>query len=203
MDLSGLPKKHFKAILADPPWAYVTWSAKGTGRSAEQHYATMSPDEISAISVADVAADDAVLFLWATWPTLPQALELIKAWGFEYKTCAFCWIKADATQIEMFQESVDPFMGLGHWTRANSEMCLLATRGKPKRLSAGVLQAIVEPRREHSRKPNCIYERIGRLVEGPRLELFARNQRKGWTSVGNETDKFMEVLDGTTTDALI
>ena len=92
----------------------------------------------------------------------------------------------------MFPDPVDVQIGTGYWTRSNSEVCLLATRGKPKRTDAGVRQAIIEPRRQHSRKPDCVYERIERLVAGPYLELFARNTRPGWTSWGNETEKFGE-----------
>lgn len=194
MDLSGLPKRHFKCILADPPWTYRTWSAKGTGRSAEQHYHVMSIEELCALPVSDVAADDSVLFLWFTWPCLADALELIKAWGFVYKTCAFCWIKADARQIEMFREDYDTEIKLGHWTRSNSEACFLATMGSPKREDASIRQAIVEPAREHSRKPDCVYSRVERLVQGPRLELFSRSERRGWVSIGNEVGKFKEVV---------
>lgn len=148
---------------------------------------------MKALQVQAVAAPDCTLFMWVVWPLLPEALTLISAWGFAYKTCGFAWIKADASQMEMFQEDIDPYMGLGYWTRANSEVCLLATRGAPKRRDAGVRQAIVEPKREHSRKPDCVYERIERLVDGPYLELFARNTRPGWTSWGNEVGKHGEV----------
>jgi N6-adenosine-specific RNA methylase IME4 len=93
----------------------------------------------------------------------------------------------------MFRDDLDPFVGMGYWTRSNSEFCLLGTRGKPKRLNADVRQAIIEPRREHSRKPDCVYNRIERLVAGPYLELFARTTRPGWTSWGNQVGKFAEV----------
>ena len=116
---------------------------------------------------------DAVLFLWFTWPLLEGALDVITKWGFAYKTCAFAWVKADVSTIDLFPDPKVADMTLGYWTRANSEVCLLATRGKPKRLSASVRQGIIEPRREHSRKPECVYSRIERLVAGPRLELFA------------------------------
>lgn len=142
----------------------------------------MSEAEIIALPVKDVAASDSVLFLWACWPTLKQALRIIDAWGFQYKTCAFSWLKVN--------KDGSPFSGLGYWTRANSEMCLLATRGKPKRLAADVAQGILAPRREHSRKPDCTHERIERLVAGPRLELFGRQSRPGWTVWGNEATKF-------------
>jgi N6-adenosine-specific RNA methylase IME4 len=117
-------------------------------------------------------------------------LELIRAWGFEYKTCAFSWMKAHAGQIEMFRDDFDALMGMGYWTRANNEVCLLATRGKPKRLNADVRQGIIAPRREHSRKPDGIHERIERLVAGPYVELFARATRPGWDAWGNEVGKF-------------
>ena len=182
----------FKAIVADPPWHYEVW-AEGSSRTASSKYNVMPTAEIAAIPVADIAADDCALFMWVTWPKLFDSLEVIKGWNFTYKTCGFCWIKADARQQEMFRNDIDPFVGMGYWTRANSEACLLATRGKPKRLNADVRQGIIEPRREHSRKPDCIYERIERLVEGPYLELFARNTRPGWTSWGNEVGKYGEV----------
>lgn len=187
-----LPKHHFGAILADPPWQYEVWSAKGTGRSAEQHYSTMSAIEILSMPVSHFAADDCVLFLWVTWPCLKQGLDVIEQWGFTYKTCAFDWMKASNTQPDFFQEEVAAQVGLGHWTRANTEPCLLATRGKPRRLNADVRQGIIAPRREHSRKPEGIHARIERLVAGPYLELFARQKRNGWTVWGNQTDRFEE-----------
>lgn len=189
----SLQANHYGAILADPPWLYEVWSEKGTGRTAEQHYDVMSASEISALPVAAIAAPDSVLFCWVTWPCLKQGLSLIEHWGFAYKTCGFDWMKADNTQPDFFQEDIYPQIGLGHWTRANTEPCLLATMGKPKRLDAGVRMGIIAPRREHSRKPDGIHERIERLVAGPYLELFARQKRAGWDSWGNETDKFEAV----------
>lgn len=197
--MDDLPRNHFKAIYADPPWRWESWGkyrgqraglAPKGDRSADKHYDTAETQDIAALPVADLAAQDSVLFMWATWPMLDHAFDLIRAWGFEYKTCAFCWTKADARQMQMFDDSMTADMLLGYWTRANSEPCLLATRGKPKRLNADVRQAIIEPRREHSRKPDCVPSRIERLVEGPYLELFARTKRPGWTVWGNQTDKF-------------
>ena len=107
-----------------------------------------------------------------------------------YKTCAFAWMKAEGTQVDLFQDDIKASMGMGYWTRANSEVCLLATRGKPKRLSASVRQGIIEPRRDHSRKPDCVPGRIEQLVAGPYLEMFARTRRVGWSVYGNETNKF-------------
>ena len=182
---------YYGAILADPPWRFETWSDKGRDRSPDRHYRALPAEEIMALPVAALAAPDCVLFLWVTWPMLLHTLRVITAWGFTYKTCAYDWTKADASQVELFQDDIDdPVMGGGHWTRANTEPCLLAVRGKPKRLHADVRQAIIEPRREHSRKPDCVYDRIERLVAGPYLELLARRHRDGWDAWGDEVDKF-------------
>jgi N6-adenosine-specific RNA methylase IME4 len=191
---AGLPRGHFGVVLADPPWKFKVWAEDtGRDRSPDVHYDTMEMPEIAALPVEELVADDAVLFLWTAWPYLKHAFEIIDAWGFEYKTAAFDWMKADARQIDLFRDDMTATMGLGYWTRANSEPCLLATRGKPQRLSAGVRQGIIEPRREHSRKPDCVHERIERLVDGAYLELFARQRRPGWTAWGLEVDKFTEV----------
>jgi N6-adenosine-specific RNA methylase IME4 len=192
-----LPRNHYRAILADPPWHFQAWASPpyGKGRSAESHYNTMKEADIAALPVADLAAPDCVLFMWACWPTILQAFRIIEAWNFEFKTCGFCWVKGNATQIEMFDEELTPDMLLGYWTRSNSEVCLLATRGKPKRAAADVRQAIISPRREHSRKPDEIHRRIERLVGGPYLELFARQTRPGWDVWGNQTTKFNSESD--------
>lgn len=199
-----LPRNHFAAIYADPPWYWKPWAevADGAGRATvaasratEKHYDTMKLEDICALPVQTIAADNAVLMMWFTWPLLKSALEVIDAWGFTYKTCAFSWMKADVSTLDMFGDPKDVDMLLGFWTRANSEACLLATRGKPKRLKADVRQGIIEQRRAHSRKPNCVYGRIERLVAGPYLELFARATRPGWTSWGNQVGKFGEAAE--------
>lgn len=199
-DLLSLPQAgRYGAILADPPWHWKPWAeVSDTGgkanitqtRAVERHYDTMRMEDIAALPVADVAAPDAVLFLWFTWPLLEGALGIIKSWGFTYKTCAFSWMKADVSTIDMFPDPKQADMLLGFWTRANSEACLLATRGKPKRRHADVRQGIIEPRRQHSRKPDCVYGRIERLVSGPYLEMFARQRHPGWDAWGNQTDRF-------------
>lgn len=188
-----LKRGHYGAILADPPWRFEAWSGKGTARSADNHYDTMKSDEMSQLPVWDLPARDCVLFMWVCWPLLHDALGFIAHWGFEYKTCAFSWMKADASQIDLLRDDLDAQVGMGYWTRANSEVCLLATRGKPRRLNADVRQGIIAPRREHSRKPDGIHERIERLVAGPYCELFARQKRDGWDVWGNQTDKFEPV----------
>lgn len=196
---AALRRGYYGAILADPPWRFRTWDQReaiprvrsiGTNVSAAVHYRTMAIEDIQALPVADLAAADCSLFLWISWPQLLDALTVIEAWGFKFKTAAFVWTKAHAGQIEMFRDDFDTLLGMGYWTRANTEPCLLATRGNPKRLDAGVRQAIIEPRRQHSRKPDCVHGRIERLVAGPYLELFARTRRPGWDAWGNEVNKF-------------
>ena len=201
----GLPRNHFGAILADPPWHFQTYSRGRIGGVNNTNpipvftpcrapdYRTMDAEEIFSLPIKDFASDDSVLFLWICWPNLKVSLEAIEKWGFIYKTCAFSWMKADNRQPHFFQEELKADMKLGYWTRANSEVCLLATRGRPKRLNADVRQGIIAPAREHSRKPDGIHERIERLVAGPYLELFARQKREGWTTWGNELEKFPEV----------
>lgn len=174
--------KKYSVILADPPWAFRAWSNKGMGRSAEQHYSTMRLENIKALPVADLAAEDCVLFLWATFPMLKEALEVIDVWGFTYKTVAFTWVKEN-------RKSPGLFWGLGYWTRANAEVCLLATRGSPKRQSAAVHQVILSPIEQHSKKPDAVRERIVALMgDVPRAELFARQETPGWDVWGNEVE---------------
>lgn len=190
-----LPRNHFGAILADPPWHFELYSMKENKRvrHASNHYTTMPIEDIYAMPVDDLAAKNCVLFIWVIWPMLEHGLKCIEAWGFKYKTCGFAWMKADGRQIMLFDDQIATDMLTGYWTRANSEVCLLATKGKPKRINADVRQGIIAPRREHSRKPDGIHDRIERLVSGPYLELFARQQRKGWTTWGNQTGKFRQL----------
>jgi N6-adenosine-specific RNA methylase IME4 len=185
-----LPKRRYGAILADPPWQFETWSPKGQKRSGEAHYVTMSYADLAVLPVAMLAAPDSILFMWVVQTRIPESLDLIKAWGFQQNTVAFAWIKGAG--LPLFPDDVADQMGMGKWTRAGFEQCFLGTRGNPKRLKADVRQVIVEKRREHSRKPDGIHERIERLVAGPYLELFARQRRPGWDCWGNEVDKFSE-----------
>lgn len=184
---SNLPQneRKYSVIYADPPWSFDVWSGEGKDRSAENHYPTMTQSEIEALPVGDMAADDCALFMWAVMPQLPEALAAIEAWGFEYKTCAFVWVKQTKDE-ERFAT------GMGYWTRANAEICLLATRGSPARLNADVHQVILSPRTEHSRKPDEAAARIERLVPGPYIELFARRPRDGWDVWGNQASEAAE-----------
>ncbi len=181
----------FQIIYADPAWQYRNKTIRG---GAEHHYGTMSLEKICALQISKLAADDAALFLWVTWPCLEDAFKVITAWGFTYKNCAFDWIKTTKDN--------NPAMGLGHWSRGNSEPCLLATRGKPKRVSADVRQPIIDDhftadeladhllacqRGAHSVKPPETRDRIVKLLgDVPRIELFARQRVPGWAAWGNE-----------------
>jgi len=179
--------KQFSVIYADPAWSYRVWSKKGLGRTAESHYPTMSLSKICALPVAELVAADCALFLWATFPNLQEAFEVIKAWGFTYKTVAFTWVKQN-------KKSQGWFWGLGHWTRANAEICLLATKGKPKRISGRVHQIIDTPIEAHSKKPDEARRRIVELMgDVPRIELFARQQPEGWDVWGNEVPCSIEL----------
>ena len=171
----------YGVVYCDPPWSFATYSRKGKGRSAEAHYDCMSLDAIKALPVADWAAPGCVLFLWATDPLLPAALDVIGAWGFVYKTVAFTWAKTT-------KDGTGWPIGCGYWTRANPEMCLLATRGHPERLSRSVRQLLIAPRRQHSQKPDEAYERIEALCPGPYLEMFARGRAERWDSWGLELE---------------
>lgn len=193
MSFETLPRGHFGAIYADPASKFKTYSENGMGRSADHHYPTMTFDEMAALPVAEVSAPDVVLCCWATWPNLKNYLALIEAWGFTYKTCAFDWMKAEVSTVDLFPDPKSADMKMGYWKRSNSEPCLLATRGKPKRANADVRMGIIESARQHSRKPDCVYGRIERLVPGPYLELFARTARPGWSSWGNQVGKFATV----------
>ena len=134
----------------------------------------MGIEELCALPVADLAAPDSALFLWATFPQLPEALRLIKAWGFTYKTVAFVWLKKN-------KKADSWFYGLGFWTRGNAEICLLATRGHPKRQAANVHQFIISPVEAHSKKPDAARDKIVSLLgDLPRVELFARQTPPGW-----------------------
>jgi N6-adenosine-specific RNA methylase IME4 len=179
-------RRKYGVIYADPPWSFRNWSKKGTGRNAVSHYDCLDFAALSRLPVSDLAAENCALFLWATDPLLPKAIELIQSWGFEYKTVAFYWVKLNTKA----KHDADYFTGLGYWSRANPEQCLLATRGKPSRLAKDVRRLVVEKRREHSRKPDCVRERIERLVGGPYFELFARETKPDWDCWGNQTALF-------------
>jgi len=140
----------------------------------------MNIEDIYNLPINQIAADDCILFIWVTFPLLIEGIETIKKWGFKYKTCAFNWVKRN-------KKTHSWFWGLGKWTRSNSEICLLATKGKPKRISRSVHQVCDARIMEHSKKPDEIRDKIVELCgDLPRIELFARNTYPGWDAWGNE-----------------
>ena len=185
----------YPVILIDPPWTFRVWNKEtGNKRSPESHYPTLTLETLKALPIQNLMTDDCAVFMWSTWPTLPDALSLAHAWGLIYKTCAFNWLKRTVTGKAWH-------VGMGYWTRANSEPCLLFTRGSPKRINKGVQQLIYTDETQlelfpplvarignHSAKPEIVYHRIEKLMNGPYLEIFARNRRSGWDSIGNEID---------------
>ena len=187
----------YNIIYSDPPWSYDDKALNRGG--AERHYRTMDIKDIMAMPVNDICADDCCLFMWATFPKIQEGLDVIKAWGFEFKTCAFVWIKTNKrTNVDQISflphESFDSFWGMGRWTRSNAEICLLAVKGKPKRLNANVHQIIYAPIDKHSKKPKETRERIIKLCgDLPRLEMFARQAPNGWDVYGNQVENSIEI----------
>jgi len=183
-------------IYADPCWRYEGYTEKGSGvpqHGGTQHYDTMTVEELAALPVYKLAANDCALFMWTTSGHLPQALWLGRQWGFQYASKAFAWAKLNKNAVADERLCDDPaayFMGMGRGTRRQTEDCYLFTRGQPKRRDAGVRELITSPIREHSRKPDETYERIERLFDGPYCELFSRTTREGWSAWGRETGTF-------------
>jgi N6-adenosine-specific RNA methylase IME4 len=177
----------YDVILADPPWHFKNYSADEPGmlhdrsRGANRHYVTATTEDICRL--VPPAKDDAILFLWSCWPMLTDAMQVITAWGFEYKTLAWVWVKANPSGFGFFT-------GMGYYTRANTEPCLLATRGSlPKPSNRGIQALIYDRVRQHSRKPDDQYRKIEALYPNMRyLEMFARRPRFGWDAFGNEVE---------------
>lgn len=171
----------YSIIYADPPWDSNHQFTRDKNRGNKQHYPLMKIKDIKAMPIKDITADDCILFMWVVDSQLFEAKEVIDAWGFTYKTVGFTWAKETSNGKDFF--------GVGMWTRKNPEMCLIATKGNPKRINAGVRQLQHYKVREHSRKPDEIREEIVKLMgDLPRIELFARTQTEGWDVFGNEVE---------------
>lgn len=180
----------YEVIYADPPWSYDD-KAKNRG-GAERHYETADNNTLAAMTPP--VAKNSTLFMWVTFPMLQEGIDLMKAWGFEYRTVAFIWVKANTKATD------SPFWGMGQWTRANAEICLLGVKGKPKRKGKGVHQLIVQPEivtdpiMKHSKKPACVRDKIVELMgDLPRLEMFAREAPEGWDVFGNQAPGSIEL----------
>ena len=189
-----LPNKKYNIIYADPPWQYQD---KGCNGNCEAHYPTLSIQDLCSLDVHSICADDCVLFLWTTYPMLQESLTLIDAWGFKYKTIAFQWVKKNKSGIGYFY-------GLGRWTRGNTEPCLLATKGKPKRISNSISQLVFSKIRGHSQKPDVVRNLIVDLMgDLPRIELFARSSFLGWDVWGNQITTTSQSMLGKDIDDVI
>ncbi len=177
--------KRYDIIYCDPPWKYEQKRLQG---AAEKHYRTMDIQDICSLPVNDIACENCILFIWATFPMLPEALRVITAWGFTFKTVGFVWLKKN-------KRADSYFYGLGFWTRGNAEICLIATKGKPRRRNNGISQLIISPIEAHSKKPDIVRDKIVDLIgDLPRVELFARNYTEGWDVWGNEINSSIELL---------
>lgn len=195
----------YSIIYADPPWSYNRSIGNGVLRkkSGEHHYKSMSISELRQIGpdIKRISRKNSALLLWATLPNLPEAIQVMEAWGFKYKTCWCTWVKSNKAGDK-------PFFGVGYYTRSNAELCLLGVRGKIasyKKLVEGeerdgnpnaMSSICIEPPRQHSRKPSVVRDNIVTFFgDVPRLELFAREQTPGWCVLGNQTSKFSEQME--------
>lgn len=185
------PNKKYKIIYADPPWQYSKYSNTTKETSDEIRvtpYDAMTLNDIQNLPIQNISETDSILLLWVTLPCLDMGLKVIESWGFTYKTTAFTWIKKN-------KKGIGWFMGFGHYTRSNAELCLLATRGKilPV-LKNNMSQLVITPITKHSKKPNLVRDKIVNLFgDLPRIELFARSRIHGWDVWGND-----EKLESTT-----
>lgn len=171
----------YDVIVADPAWNFSTYSPKGWGKSAQRHYSCMTLEDIKLLPVNQLAAPDCALFLWATSPMLPQALDVMSAWGFTFKSSAV-WVKTTKNGLISF--------GTGYRLRNSHEPILLGVRGNPKN-TRSERSVIMEQVREHSRKPDSFYSMVERWLPGARrLDLFSREYRRGWDQYGDEAGKF-------------
>ena len=171
-------------IYTDMPWKYNSRANHKTRfrGGAQGHYDLMSMKDIKELPIDRISADNCVMFMWCTFPYLDEQIKLFKHWGFTYKTVGFTWIKTNVKNNK-------PFFGVGYYAKSNAEVCLMGIKGKMKPVSNSVSSAIISPRREHSRKPDEVRDRIVQLFgDVPRIELFARQDKPGWTSLGNGID---------------
>lgn len=190
-----LPRNDYRIVLADPPWQYQSWSGKSKDTSkrrvVEDEYDTMPLEAIKALPVASACAKDAVLLCWATMPLLREALQVIEAWGFEYRTAFLVWGKSNADG--------SPAVGFGRYTRSNGELLLLGRRGDGVKTVPGVAisNLLVTQRRGHSEKPHRQYEIIDRVFgqEVPRVELFARQRMARWDVWGHQAPDAPTLMD--------
>lgn len=197
----------YKVILADPPWKYDDKRNSRSMGMAESAYPTMTQDDLLKLRVDLLADDDCMLCLWAVMPKLREALDVISGWGFRYITCGFVWVKlnpsaSDDETVPTSFTRFDIYSGLGHWCNGNAELLLFGRKGTPIREATDVKQIILSPRGAHSKKPDLVHRRIERLFgEVRRIELFARQPRDGWMTLGNEING-MDIKDAIIAEAI-
>ena len=183
-------QKKYNIIYADPPWPYNIRNRDNKtkfGGGASGQYKLLTFPEIYNLNISSIAAQNCALFLWCTFPKLPQQIKTIEAWGFTFKTVGFNWVKTNKNNSK-------PFFGVGYYTKSNSEVCLLGIKGKMKPVSNKVSSIIISPRRKHSQKPDEVRDRIVELFgDLPRVELFARQKTEGWSVWGNEIDSNINI----------
>jgi N6-adenosine-specific RNA methylase IME4 len=183
------PQKKYNIIYADPPWRYHGNGRDDLAGGVEAHYPTMDVRDICALDIASLAHKNCLLFLWVTFPCLKEGLQVIEAWGFEYVTLGFSWIKT--------YENGQPFFGIGHYTKSNCEVCLLGRKGNSLKISDSVSSVVISKLREHSRKPDEVRTRIVELCgDVPRIELFSRTKFEGWDVWGNQVPEHTQLLLG-------
>lgn len=181
----------YSIIYADPPWSYRDKRDKHPRfcGGASAHYPTMNLEDIKNLPINQLAADNCILFMWATLPNLQEALDVVKSWGFKYKTLGFSWIKTN-------KKNGKPFFGIGFYTKSNCEICLIAVKGKPKIIDNSISSVLIAPREEHSKKPAIVRDKIVQLCgDLPRIELFARNKVEGWDCFGNEVEESISLVN--------
>jgi len=187
IDISNTDKK-YNVIYADPPWQYKLSGGKTNSRGmAKQHYETMTTDDICKLPVRQIATDDSLCFLWSTFTHIGEALKVLEAWGFRYVSAAFVWVKTN-------KKSGTPFWGMGAYTRANAEVCLLGVSKGTKATQVikrrDIHQVVMSPIEAHSKKPDIVRDRIVELLgDVSRIELFARQQYDGWDCWGDEANE--------------
>lgn len=169
--------KKYNIIYADPPWSYRNMG--NIQATANAHYPTMRQEDIENLPIERLAEKDCILFLWATFPKIQEALDCMKAWGFEYKTVGFTWVKKN--------KRGGHFFGVGWYTKSNAEVCLIGIKGKAPKVSNGVSSIVETVREAHSKKPDVVRDKIIEFSgDIPRIELFARQHAEGWDCWGNE-----------------
>lgn len=178
--MMAFPNKKYNIIYADPPWEYFLYQKQDWRGTANKHYNTLTIEKIKKLPVKQISDKNCILFLWGTWPNLQECLDVIKAWGFKYKTIGFNWIKTNSTNSKCF-------FGMGHYTKSNSEFCLIATKGTIPIISNKISSVLHSSIQKHSKKPDIIRDKILQLVGNlPRIELFARTKVHGWDTWGND-----------------